>query len=38
MNLSPIDSIIVMINNFLGQFVHAGSSASSDWALMLGMF
>ena len=38
MSLNPIDAGIVAFNNFIGQFVHAGSSALSDLALLLGMF
>lgn len=33
-----VEQIIVTINTFLGQLVHAGSSASSVIALNLGSF
>jgi hypothetical protein len=36
--MNVFDSILVSINEVLGQFLHAGSSMSSTAALALGLF
>ena len=36
--MNPIEIIQLQINNVLGQLIHAGSSASSNLALSLGLF
>lgn len=36
--MSPIEMLIVAFNEFLGGFIHQGSSMSSNAALALGMF
>lgn len=36
--MNPFDLFLVGLNEFLGEFVHMGSSGSSQLALSLGLF
>lgn len=36
--MNPLENVQVQINEFLGQLIHFGSSASSQMAFGLGLF
>ena len=36
--MNAFDTLLVMINNVLGGWIHAGSSMSSNGALAMGLF
>ncbi|QCB27581.1 hypothetical protein CENDO_01395 [Corynebacterium endometrii] len=36
--MNPIDLFLVQLNTYLGEFIHMGSSGSSQLAVSLGWF